>query len=370
MRLIVADSENNADLLYACGFNACDPFVYFAIDDRESIAVSRLEFSRAKSESHSHIEVFDVDDFFSESEKKRGINDLLLKISEKETVTNWEVPEDFPLAIADFLRANNYLVSCADGLFFPERECKNESEIDKIKDAMKSTEKGMRRAIQVLKEAVINDDSTVNWNDKQLTSDLLRAEIEVELIRNGAAPFHTIVSCGKHSSEPHNAGSGPIYAHKTIVVDIFPRVVKSGYWGDMTRTFVKGKADDIVKRAYTAVKEARDNAKAMIKTGTTGAAAFKVAFDTLVEHGFETGQNEVGHYGFIHGLGHGVGLEIHEAPRVSLNNKNGLEAGNIITIEPGLYYPEWGGIRLEDIGVVRDDSFQCFNTVPSELEIP
>lgn len=369
-RLIVADSESNADLLYACGFSAPDNFVYYAENNEEFIVVSKLELSRAQVESHNHIKVKDIDDYFSKDEKKRGMKELLQKITETVDAGQWEVPSNFPLGYADFLRSRGVCIECVDDLFFPEREVKNESEISKIAEAVQKTERGMKRAILVLEESTINDNNTVLWNGQVLTSEILRAEIEVELIRNGAAPFHTIVACGKDSAEPHNAGSGPIYAHQTIVVDIFPRVVKNGYWGDMTRTFVKGTAPDVVRRAYQAVKEARDNAKNMIQSGVTGELAHSVAFDTLKKHGFETGQKNGIHYGFIHGLGHGVGLEIHEAPRVSPNNTNSLQSGNIITVEPGLYYPEWGGIRLEDIGVVRDDAFECFNTVPSELEIP
>ena len=368
-RMIVADSETCADLLYACGFSAPDSFVYYAHNGQEYIVVSRLELNRAENECHDHIIVKDCDDYFDKSKTSHGLKDLVKAITQLCKVDSWEVPQDFPLVYADVLRADGIAVECADDLFFPQREEKLESEIDLVKQAMIKTERGMQRAAGVLAQSIINDDSTVTWNGQQLTSELLRAEIEVELIRNGAAPFHTIVACGVQGSEPHNAGTGPIYAHQPIVIDIFPRVVGSGYWGDMTRTFVKGKATDVVKRAYEAVKSARDRAKIAIKSGVTGEAAHAIAFETLKEHGFETGCTDGVYHGFTHGLGHGVGLEIHEAPRVSPANKNPLKTGNIITVEPGLYYPEWGGIRLEDIGVVRDDRFECFNSFPTTLEI-
>ena len=368
-RLIVADSENCADMLYATGFNASDPFVYYAVDGREFVVVSQLELARAKSECHSHIKVNDMDDYFSKSDKGRGLKDLVSKVAQVVGVDLWEVPPDFPLIYADALRKLNYNITCVDSLFFPQREIKTEDEINKVIDAMAITELGMKRAIQVLEESEICDNCVV-WHKKTLTSEVLRAEIEVELIRNGASPFHTIVASGKQSAEPHNTGSGVILANQPIVIDIFPRVVKNGYWGDMTRTFVKGRASNEVRLAFRAVKEARDNAKAVIKAGITGEQAHKVAFDTLKQHGFETGQKDGVYFGFTHGLGHGVGLEIHEEPRVSPRNKDVLKIGQIITVEPGLYYPEWGGIRLEDIGVVRDDHFQCFNTVATELEIP
>ena len=145
----------------------------------------------------------------------------------------------------------------------------------------------------------------------------------------------------------------------------------SGYWGDMTRTFLKGKAPKSVMRAYNAVKKASETAMSMIRAGVIAADVHIAASETMAGLGFQTGRGRDGMpCGFIHGLGHGVGLEIHEGPRVSPLNRKPLQSGNVISVEPGLYYPEWGGIRLEDLVVVTKDGYRNFNSMEKEFEIP
>ena len=154
-------------------------------------------------------------------------------------------------------------------------------------------------------------------------------------------------------------------------MDVFPRSMTSGYWGDLTRTMVKGKAPEVVKKAYAAVFEAREFAKTLIRPGAIPEDIHRAAEGVLEKHGFMTGRNDAGDFGFFHGLGHGVGLEIHEAPRLSLRNRTPLKGGEIITVEPGLYYPEWGGIRLEDMVYVESSgSCRCLTEVEDFLEIP
>ena len=160
---------------------------------------------------------------------------------------------------------------------------------------------------------------------------------------------------GVQGSQPHNAGSGVLYAHTPIVMDIFPRSAETGYWGDLTRTVVKGRAESIVKRAYEAVFEAREHAKSIIRSGLTGAFVHNEAAKVLEKHRFYTGKTDRADFGFFHGLGHGVGLDIHENPRLSPRADTVLAPRSVITIEPGLYYPEWGGIRLEDMVYLKED---------------
>ncbi len=171
------------------------------------------------------------------------------------------------------------------------------------------------------------------------------------------------------SAKPHCKGSGILKAHEPIVIDIFPRLASSGYWGDLTRTVVKGSAPEIVKKAFNAVLEAREKAKEALKAGVIPAEIHQLATDILTQHGFHTGADEQGNYGFFHGLGHGVGLETHEAPRLSSGNFTPLKGNEIITVEPGVYYPQWGGIRLEDMVVIRPDGAECLNKIATFLEI-
>ena len=165
----------------------------------------------------------------------------------------------------------------------------------------------------------------------------------------------TICAGGLQGAQPHNTGSGVLLADYPVVLDIFPRSATTGYWGDLTRTVVKGTPSDFMRRAYDAVLEAREFAKSCIRIGAIPSEIHKCAENILFKHGFSTGCDEKGDYGFFHGLGHGVGLDIHEGPRISPRNSEPLKAGVVVTDEPGLYYPDQGGIRLEDMVYLNDE---------------
>ena len=370
-RLIIASSEGSADLLYATGFKAPDPFVYFSIDgDIKGVIVTALELERANSETKEGITVFDRDDIIPADCEEKSIKTVLKGLVSKYSVDTWEVPADFPLAYAGCLSSLDIKIECIEGEFFPERRNKSQEELGRLFDSVKLTEKAMFRAESIIREAEVKDDGRLFWQDAELTSEIIKREINIQAVRCDAVALSTIVACGKHASEPHNTGSGVIMAGQPIVIDIFPRSEITGYWGDMTRTFVKGKASEIVKKAYEAVKGARDYAKNTVKAGIIPSKLTKEVTDYLADKGFKTGKNVNGSYfGFFHGLGHGLGLEIHEKPYVGNSNDLPLKANEVITIEPGVYYPEWGGVRLEDVIIVKENGIECLTEYPDCLEI-
>lgn len=367
---LIADcSEKNSDILYLSGFRAPDPFIFYSAGREKAVIVSSLEYNRARKEVLRGIEVLNTIDFSENKNTPPKTEEILKKLSEKLNIQAWEVPGNFPLRYADFLRKNGIDTLCCDAEFCPHRSRKTKREIKLIKAALAVAEKAMMRAADIINEAKIRKDLNLEWEGEILTSEILRAEINTVILRAGAFPSDTIASCGPDSSEPHNQGQGPLKAGESIVVDIFPRM-PSGYWGDITRTFVKGKAPSRVRKMFNAVKEARDYAKSCIKAGKNAASMHKAAFNVLEKRGFKTGRRAGKYYGFIHGLGHGVGLEIHEKPRLSPLNNSALEEGNVVTVEPGLYYPDTGGVRLEDMVVVTDKGCECLNRIGTELEIP
>ena len=370
-KLIIDSSRNSADLLYLTGFMMPDPFVYFSVDGEVSgIVVPALELARARNEVKEGIKVFERDDIISKDCIEKGLKAVIKGIAEKFSVDVWELPASFPLVYAKYLDSIGVNYHCIEKDFLPGRRSKTSDELKYLFDASKLTEKAMLRAETILRESVIQSDCRLLWQGRGLTSEIIKREINIEAIRGDGVAAGTIVACGKHSSEPHNTGSGVIMAGQPIVVDIFPRMEKSGYWGDMTRTFVKGKAPEVVKRAYTAVKDARDLAKRRIKAGVISSELYSDVLDYLDNQGFKTGKSDVGSYcGFFHGLCHGLGLEIHEEPSVSGTNDSPLCVNDVISVEPGVYYPEWGGVRLEDIVVVKKDGIECLTEYPDCLEI-
>ena len=370
-KLIVASSQSSADLLYITGFMMPDPFVYFSVDKEiDGIVVPALELARARDEVKEGIKVFDRDEIIPKDCIEKSLKTVIKGIVERFSVDVWDLPSTFPLIYAEYLNSIAVNYCCVEGAFVPERRSKTPDELNYLFDASKLTEKAMFRAESIIREAVIETDGTLFWQKNVLTSEIIKREINIEAIRGGGIAAGTIVACGKHSSEPHNTGSGVIMAGQPIVIDIFPRMEANGYWGDMTRTFVKGKASKTVKNAYSAVKEARDLAKQKIKAGTIPSKIYNDVLQCLNKQGFKTGKSDDGSYfGFFHGLGHGLGLEIHEEPFVNGSNNNPLRVNDVISVEPGVYYPEWGGIRLEDIVVVKENGVECLTEYPDCLEI-
>ncbi len=343
-RLLVAAGESSPDMRYAAGFSTPDDFIWFDTGEERAVVMSPLEYNRAVTSVRRGTRVF------AESELGGpGRLRVLKTICERYQLDGFETPENFPLGLADALRNAGLTVTACAGEFFPEREFKSESEVAAITKALRSAETGARRAVDVLRESGIDAERNLVWHGSPLTSEVLRAEIDCAMLRCGALPTGTICAGGIQASQPHHTGSGVLRADAPIVMDIFPRSAVTGYWGDLTRTVIRGRPTPVMLRAYDAVLEARELGKRLIVRGAIPAEIHLAAAELLKRRGFSTGRGPEGEYGFFHGLGHGVGLDIHEAPRLSPRSSEPLRGGEIITVEPGLYYPEWGGIRLEDL---------------------
>ncbi|MBE6355523.1 MAG: aminopeptidase P family protein [Lentisphaerae bacterium] len=363
IRLLVGSGENCPDIRYATGISTPDDFIFFEYRDRKCAILSPLEIDRARSTAKNGVEIA------AESSFGKSLIDIITAISGQCGCCDFLVPSDFPLGLADRMRSKNLTVTPDEKSFFPEREFKLPAEVAAITDAQRAAEAGLARAVEVLKNSEINGEFLV-YNGEFLTSEFLRAEIDSAILFRNMLPTGTICASGSQGSQPHNAGSGRIRANSPIVMDIFPRSPVTGYWGDLTRTVVRGHAADIVRRAYDAVLEAREYAKTLIKKGAYGASIHCAVEGILEKHHFFTGVNDAGQFGFFHGLGHGVGLEIHESPRLSPRAGTALQGGEVVTVEPGLYYPEWGGIRLEDLMYLDPDGqAHCLTQAPDFLEI-
>ncbi len=368
-RLIVAASWDCADLLYVTGFQAGDPFIYFSVDGTDHMVVTALEHARACDEAKRGVEVIDRRILIPGKKTPKDLISVIKHLTKCHRVDEWQVPEQFPLGIADSLRAAGITVTPSATPFMPRRRVKNSQEVKKIRHALAIAELAMREFETALREAQTGAGGRLSWRGSPLTSEIARGIIDSTIARHGGHPSATIVACGRHAAEPHNAGHGPLVAHQPIVVDIFPRSADTRYYADFTRTFVKGSAPYIVKRAHHAVRLARDRAKSLLKAGAIPDEAHKAAVKTLDAKGFKTGIRNGAHFGFFHGLGHGVGLEIHEAPRICPDSVEPLKAGEVVTVEPGVYYPAWGGVRLEDLVVVRPDGVECLTSYHDTLEI-
>ncbi|TLS74532.1 aminopeptidase P family protein [Mariprofundus erugo] len=371
-RLIIADSEHDADMLYASGMFVPDPFIAIELDGAWHGLFSPLEVDRARKASRfAHIHLDSDWRVIAENKGWSGLAGCAAAFLDAGGAREIRVPASFPLLHADRLRSWGFTVSASPDGFFPDRAIKSETEIGHLAQAERLTRQSMQQGEHYLARCSIGDDGILRDPDsgKKVKSDDVRRVIETFLIGKGAMPAHTIVACGREGADPHNTGSGYIRAGELIIIDIFPRVLTTGYWGDMTRTYVKGKASTAQKKMYQAVREGQAIGLSMVAAGVDGSAIHQAITDHFHAAGFTTGIVKGKQTGFFHGTGHGVGLQIHEAPRISIRSDI-LRAGQAVTVEPGLYYPGVGGVRLEDLVVVRDGGCDNLTNYKCTLEIP
>jgi Xaa-Pro aminopeptidase len=333
--------------------------------------MSDLEVDRAKSQAKVE-EVLSFSKLAQEA-KRRGIAepgmmDVIDGLLKDRQVTELDVPADFGVSHADALRQRGYTVRPKPEPFFPERMIKTEEEIACLTESLRVTEESLAGAIELIKSSKIEKDETLSLGGRPLTVELLRKAMHLTMMERDCIAQHTIVAPGVQAVDPHNEGSGPLKAHEPIVMDVFPQHAKHRYFADITRTVVKGKASGKVRRMFEAVREGQEIAFRMIKDGVDGMAVHKAIMDSFEKQGFKTGEQHGRMQGFFHGTGHGVGLEIHEPPRVS-GRSDTLKAGMVVTVEPGLYYLDAGGMRIEDMVVVRKDGCEVLTKAPKILEV-
>jgi Xaa-Pro aminopeptidase len=276
---------------------------------------------------------------------------LAYMILEKYAVLNEpiEVSNNLPLEMADFLRAKEVSIVVKNP-FFPERLRKAPYEVDAIREALVRTQHAYTHIEEVLRNATIDGDSVI-YQGEPLTSERLKSEAEKILLSHDMTNDEgIIISCAGHAAIPHHRGAGMIRPHQTIVCDIFPRHRETGYFADMTRTYVKGEPSEEIAKMYAAVLEAQERAIEQVKPGVTMGDIHQSCIDTFLDKGYHHGDK-----GFVHGTGHGLGIDIHEYPYVRRDSHAVFEPGHVVTIEPGLYYPDIGGVRIEDVVVVTDD---------------
>jgi len=379
-KLLISDSEHHADMLYVSGMFVPDAFIVIGLEAGNKTTwhglLSPLEVDRAKTQSKLD-EVY-LDTIWHNKAKDKGwqrsLSTTAAAFMQEHQVGHITVPADFPYLYAQELIALGFEVTPSPASLFPERVIKSETEITQLTLAEKLTAQSMLKAEQFIAACNINNDGLVTFPSEHeqagevVTSEAIRAVIETFLIGQGAVPSHTIVACGSQSADPHDMGSGVIAAHQPIIIDIFPRLVTSGYWGDMTRTYVKGKASDELKHMYQTVLEGQSMGLDMVQAGVDTANIHNSITAHFDKQGFKTGVVNGKQGGFFHGTGHGVGLDIHENPRVSSNGAI-LEERMVITIEPGLYYADIGGIRLEDLVVVREHACDNLTNFHRTLEL-
>ena len=368
-RLMVADSERDANMLYASRLFVPDPFIWFEVGGRTYVVMSDLEIDRARKQAHvDRVLSFSA---YQKQLKLAGVkqprfSDIVNRVLRDFKIRNVEVPDSFPLGLAKQLRGIR--LSVKPNPFFPEREIKTPTEVARLADAMRLAEEGMQSAVNVLRLSRIGRGGFLYWRGKKLMAGDVQGVINATIAGLGGIASHTIVACGNQGCDPHEGGRGPLRAHTTIILDIFPRDTHTGYCGDIPRTVVRGSASGAVKKMYAVVGMAQQLAFQKLRAGVNGRDVHEAIQQLFIDGGYRTGRVRGRMQGFFHGTGHGLGLEVHERPRVSTVPEV-LRAGHVVTVEPGLYYWGIGGVRLEDVAVVQRNGARNLARFPKVLEI-
>lgn len=377
--LLIAAPEHDPAAYYLSSFLAPDPVIFVQAAGRKYLAVSTLEYGRAQKQDG-------IDKLFSfeELEVSRLARELksgprayaaaAAELLQSLGVDSVEVPPNLGVIYADELRDRGIEISPAAILFSEMRRVKTEDEISHIEKTQHAIETACAHAIEIIGESKPREYGNLHYNDHPLTSESLRSEIEIELLNRGcAANVGTIAASGIQTADPHERGHGPLRSGVPIILDIFPMNQESRYYADMTRTVIKGEPDEELQKMYDAVLASQEAALDMIGPGVNGKEIHQKVSDVLHERGYKTilHNQEKGQTlteGFIHGTGHGVGLELHESPRVGITDEE-LKVGDVITVEPGLYYHHVGGVRIEDLVVVTEDGCRNLTDFPKELRV-
>jgi Xaa-Pro aminopeptidase len=362
--LYIGDSFCDADMYYLSHFLAGDRFTLLA-QDEITLLVSSMEKGRAEKESLADAVLCTSQYSIMEKLKKTGkpedaYQQVLKEFLQEHGIRRLGVPFRFPSGAFQHL-VGDFVVRVLESPASSWRAKKTPQEIAAITSAQSACERAMKEAVHLIAHAEIRGEH-LYCQEEPLTSEIVRSCIEISLLKDGCESMDTIVAGGTAASDPHARGTGPLEANCPIVIDIFPRSKSLRYFADMTRTVLKGEASREVQEIYDAVLQAQTAGLEAVRAGVSGKEVH-----TRVDQVFrDLGYIEREGSGFTHSTGHGVGLDVHESPSLSEIGAT-LEPDHVVTVEPGLYYPEIGGVRLEDLVVVREKG--CLNLTRFEKKL-
>jgi Xaa-Pro aminopeptidase len=378
--LFYADGYRFPDVFHLTKFLSPDPII--ALEDKSEIVVvaNSLEEGRVRKQSRATT-VFNIDAFGAKEFSAKGISreeldaNVIARFLASRDTKRVAVASYFPLGMAERLRGLGIDIVVAADLA-DRRRAKRPDELEALEAAQRATEDAWAKGVDALKRATVGKERVLQLDGAAFTAERLRAVVEGRLLELGYASDGAIIAPGPQAADPHMSGTGPLHEGEPIVMDIFPQHKTTRYWADMTRTVSKGEPPAEILKMYEVVKRAQDAGIKALKPGVIGREVHEMVEDIIFAAGYDTlrpGQQHTPREngalpkGFIHGLGHGVGLEIHEAPSVGRGGTSPLAPGDVVTVEPGVYDPVIGGVRLEDMLVITETGSRNLTRAPRQL---
>ena len=383
--LLYSESFKDENMYYLTRFLAPDPYIFLKkVDGEPMIIINSMEYPRAKKEStvpnvRSYIEYNFHNIVKTASTPELGVLKFITKIVKEELSHGIAiyVPQNFPSIVTDALRNEGLSVNPMFNVIEKARETKDPEEIEEMRFIQRLNEEVTMKVIDVISNATIGANSrllsTIEGKKELLTVEKIKGLFGRYFLEKGAIPEEEIiVACGPKGSDPHYHGDPQdvLRANQPIVIDVYPRNQRKRYWSDMTRTIVKGKAPLKIRKMFETVLEAKHTSTDAIRADVLGSDVNNICFDVLEKAGYNTirGGRQILR-GFTHSLGHGLGLQVHEGPRLNELYTFPLEEHNVVTVEPGLYDPDIGGVRIEDVVVVQKNGCENITNMEILLEV-
>jgi Xaa-Pro aminopeptidase len=377
--LLVAESTANADMFAASRFLTTDPVIWLEVGDRRTIVVTGFDVELARRTTPAD-EVWSAQDLTAD-ERRAGATEAeldrakVLNALRRAQVRAVRVPPWFPLEHAEHLRFNGVTVTIDADTMAARRRRKTPDQVAALRAIQRRVEQAMELIRDTIGSASPGTDGVLMLDGVPLTSEHLRGVVQTFWVSNGIEPQPPIIAGGPHGADPHEHGSGPLRAGEPVVCDLFPRHETLRLWGDMTRTFCFGDPSPEVAAVHAIVREALVRALDATRPGVVGKDLQRLVCDLFRDNGYPSLTYPAATiaaakpFEYTHGLGHGVGYDVHEAPGAGEAGHETLMPGDTLTIEPGLYARGVGGCRIEDLVILTEDGIENLNEMPYDLVV-
>jgi Xaa-Pro aminopeptidase len=377
--LLYGDTERSPAMRHEVPATIIDPFMFAELDGRKVVLTSELERDRI-ARALPEAELLDVLAFGIRQLVQDGLSyeqaetEVVLRALRHLEISDTYVPGNFPVVIADRLRAGGIAVTVDDEAVNARRRGKSGPELDGIRIAQRAAEAGMAAAAALLADSEPRPDGRLYLDGDQLTAERVRAALRSACAANGAPCPPDVMVGSVWQGYGHEPGAGPLPAGLPIVIDLWPREESTGCWADMTRTFTVGEPApefaEALRERERLVRTALEDARAAVRPGVTGGELYAATCDLFETAGFPTlrrsAEGET-RDGFQFMLGHGVGLEVHEHPLLGASGRSPLVEGDVIAVEPGLWDGRLGDVRFEDLLLVTADGCETLTRYSYDL---